>query len=79
MGNAESAHGTGSGMMMVGILAAPFTGGASVALAFAGAGVGIGLTAVHDISGNHVPTDEKNKAWVDGFVNGVGGGIRHIV
>lgn len=81
MGNAESTHGSGVGMMIAGFLLAPFTAGASTALIAGGAATGIVGTSAHLIAGNTADKQGKDggKEWVNGFISGAGSGISKLV
>ena len=80
MGNAESSHGTSFGMMLVALVAAPFSGGASLALA--GASMGTATVAtVQAVSGITADADGKDsiKEWAGGIGSGVHRGISKIM
>ena len=79
MGNAESAHGTSTGLMIGAIIFAPFTGGASLALA-AGSGIAAGTSVVHAINKNTANSHGKKSAneWGNGLLTGLVTGVSKL-
>lgn len=79
MGNAESSAGNSLGLMIVAMFAAPFTGGASLALAGGSMAAGTvatiqaasGITASNQIDN----TTGKKKDSIKEYFGGVGSGI----